>query len=100
VDAFGQHATQDVQRALQPLAQVHRRGLDDLLAGIRQQLLVEVGGALSGFQDAVQVVQDGLVLYAPARQLRVANHGGQHIVEVVRNPARQPADALQAVGAV
>jgi hypothetical protein len=31
--------------------------LDDLPAGIRQQLLVEIGGALSGFQDAVRPVQ-------------------------------------------
>ena len=71
-------------------------GLQHLLAAEREQLPGEQRGALGRLADLVQVGAERRALVGLLeRERRVAADRGQHVVEVVRDAAGEPADRLQ-----
>ena len=76
------------------LRKIH--GLDDVpaLAGVRHELARQIGGPFALLEDDLDL------LPAPAgnfsvHQARVTHDAGQAVVEIMRDPAGQDADALQ-----
>ena len=67
-----------------------------MLAGERQQALHQRGGALGGLARRIEQALDARIVVADAARghVDVAEDDGQHVVEVVRDAARQPADRL------
>ncbi len=81
------------------LVQVEHLGGDGLLAGKGQQLPGEVGGALGGLADLLQVGMERLRrVHLLQGQLRVAEDHRQHVVEVVGHAAGQPAHRFHLLG--
>ena len=65
-----------------------------MLAGERQQPLHQGGGALGGLARRIEQALDPRIVVADAaqRHVDIAEDDGEHVVEVVRDAAGQPAD--------
>jgi hypothetical protein len=66
-----------------------------LLAGKREQLTGKLGASLCCITSALQDAEDVFVLSAERREFDITENGGQQIVEIMRDAARQLTDNLQ-----
>ena len=78
------------------LVQVEHLRLEHLLAAEREELPRELGGALAGLRESPRRPRASGRPASRSReqQLRVAEDHREHVVEVVRHAAGQPADGL------
>ena len=74
--------------------QVEDARLEHLAAAEREQLARERGRARRGLLDLLGVAALAWIGLGVDQELAVARDRGQEVVEVVRDPARQPADRL------
>ena len=101
VDVLADQPPQHLEHACHGLVQVQHLGRDGLLAGKGQQLPGEVGGALGRLADFLQVGMERLRrVHLLEGQLRMPEDHPQHVVEVVRHAARQPAHRFHLLGLV
>ena len=84
------------RHALHQPIDIDRFDLLRMLAGEREQALHQCGGALGGLARRIeQALNARIVIADPARgHVDIAEDHGEHVVEVVRDAARQPADRL------
>ena len=99
IDVLADEPPQHLEHARHGLVQVeHLRG-DGLLAGKGQQLPGEVGGALGGLADFLEIVMERLGrVHLVQGQLRMAEDHAQHVVEIMGHAAGQPAHRFHLLG--
>ena len=96
LDVLAQDRRQQRLRVLDHRVDVEHPRLDQLAPREGEQLAREVGGPRGRAGDLLDVRGPGIVrLEAPAEQVAEAQDGGEHVVEVVRDPAGEPPDRLQ-----
>ena len=99
IDVLADQPPQHLEHALHGLVQVEHLGGDGLLAGKGQQLPGQVGGALGGLPDFLEVGMKRLGrVHLVQGQFRIAEDHAQHVVEIMGHAARQPADRLPSSG--
>ncbi len=94
LDVLADHPAQHLVEAGDQLVQVEDPRLDDLPAREGQQLLRQLGGPLRRRLDLLQVFPVGRAARAVGQELGQRQDHRQQVVEVVRDAARQAADAL------
>jgi hypothetical protein len=97
LDGGTDQAPQQPLHLLHERAQIQRLELGALLTRERQQLRGEVARAERDVAHRGQIFQPRFGTNV-AEQLDRAEHGGQQVVEVVRQPTRQAAQALETTG--
>ena len=86
-------------RVLDDLGEVHGCIGEHLFPAERQQLAGERGGAVRGSPNLTEVLPDRLVRADLVDQeLGIAENRGEHVVEIMRHAARQPADGFHLLG--
>ena len=63
-----------------------------------QHLFDQMSRSRTGFDQFVQIIRRLTLIEAPRMALQQVckpEHGGQHIVEIMRHPTRQPANGLK-----
>ena len=95
-DGLADRPAQQFRHALHQPVDVDRLDLLRMLAGEREQALHQRGGALGGLARRIEQALDARIVVADAARghVDVAEDDGEHVVEVVRDAARQPADRL------
>ena len=97
-DAPRNRAFEQGDHAADQLRQVHRLDDEAAFAGVGQQLHGQIGGPFGalddGLDEGLNAIIGGQVF---AQQARVSQHAGQDVIEIVRDPAGQKADAFQAL---
>ena len=89
------HPPQHFLEVFDQIVGVQHHGLEHLLAAEREQLPGEPGGPLRGFPHFGNVrLQRAVGREILAHEIGVPEDRGQHVVEVVRDAARQAADGL------
>ncbi len=95
LDLLRDQPAQHLPRVAEELVQVEHPRLDRLPAREGQELAHQVGGALGGDQDLVEIHLRRILGVDPLLgALGVAEDDAQHVVEIVRDAAREPSDAL------
>ncbi|HEY3540965.1 MAG TPA: hypothetical protein VGK79_00355 [Gaiellaceae bacterium] len=95
VDVLGQQPAKDRVEALDDLCDIHLLELQDLPAREREQLSGQLGRAVAGDRDRVDVLAQDLALgHVPLQQRGVAVHCRHQVVEVVCDAAGELADRL------
>ena len=96
---LAQGARQDAVGAAHGRAQVDHPGVGALPAGKGEQPAHQGGGPIGGGADAVQLAAHlGLAAQPEGEQLGRPHDGGEQVVELVGDAARQPADRLHLLG--
>ena len=85
---------EQVRHAREDPVEIGRAPFHPLLAREGEELVGEPGSALSGLHGVVQQAQDAFVRDLARRQLDRSHHGGQQIVEIVRDASGELADRL------
>jgi hypothetical protein len=86
------------QHAGNRVVQINHARADGLAAGEGEQLAGQVGGALGRFQNFLQVFAQRAGRRLVQGERGIAHDGLQHVVEVVRDTAREPAHRFHFLG--
>ena len=99
VDVLSDQPLEEIRRVLDQLVQVEHLRLEHLLAAEREQLVRERRRAGRGLVDEVELAPQRVARRHPSEgELAPAADHGQQVVEIVRDAARQLADALHPLG--
>ena len=95
LDVLANQPRQQRCHGVHDLVEVDGTRLQHLFAAECQELPRQVGGPLARFLDLQHVAPAGMVgVEAVEQQVRVPEDGGEDVVEVVCDAARQPSDRL------
>ena len=99
LDVLADHATQQGLDSGHDGVQIQHARLQDLLAAEGQELMRELGGALGGALDDLDLPPDRVLRgQRVEHEIAAAADGGQQVVEVVGHAGREPPDALHLLG--
>ena len=100
LDVVAQQPLQEAADLGEDRVQVERARLQHLPAAEREQLLRQLRRAVGRTLDLAEVARELRVAVRPLeQQRRVPDDAGQEVVEVVCDAAREPAEALELLGA-
>ena len=96
---LGHQLSHPVAHFLEHLARVEHPGHQQLPPAVREQLRGEGGGVFSGLANLLGVLVHRAVFGRLGEdEVAVAVDGGEHVVEVVRHAAGEPADRFHLLG--